>query len=46
MTEDKNYHIMMTKYWKDRYAELESSYQTLMVKMKNDRDVENKKFEG
>lgn len=46
MAQDKDYHMMMEKHWKERSVELESSYQILMVKMKNDREVDSKKFES
>lgn len=46
MSQEKNYHLLMMKHWKDRCVEFESAYQTLMVKVKNDREVETKKLAG
>lgn len=46
MSQEKNYHQLMMKHWKDRCVEFESAYQTLMVKVKNDREVESKKLTG
>ncbi len=46
MAQDKNYHLLMAKHWRERCDELESSHQTLMTKIKNDREVENKKIES
>lgn len=46
MSQERNYLQLMMKHWKDRCVEFESAYQTLMVKVKNERDVESKRLIG